>query len=271
MGLAILPAVHGVDAIEQISRNCFRSFATLPNAQLIDDGTRFGVLSHAPSSFFNGIAASSFDGSDAEEQVALTIDFFRAHQCPFRWWVTPSTRPRELATVLQAQGMRHAYDSPGMAAELSSLPLDVAPPDDVTIRRIGDVRELEHWLDVFVPVFSLPPDGREIWRGVYAQFPFDDEAAWTHFVGFADERPMSTTSVLIDGELAGIYNVATLPEARGRGVGSSVTRAAMRYARDRGATTAALQSSTMGLGVYRALGFVEHCDLSLYDWKPEYE
>jgi ribosomal protein S18 acetylase RimI-like enzyme len=60
-----------------------------------------------------------------------------------------------------------------------------------------------------------------------------------------------------------------LPIARGRGIGSAVTRAAMSFARDAGATHAALQSSESGLEVYRALGFVHYCDLSLYDWRPE--
>jgi ribosomal protein S18 acetylase RimI-like enzyme len=90
---------------------------------------------------------------------------------------------------------------------------------------------------------------------------------WQHFVAFEGDRPMATTSVLVEGDLAGIYFVATMPEARGRGIGSAATRAAMRYAREAGATRAALQSSDSGFGVYRGLGFEQRCVVSAYEWR----
>jgi GNAT superfamily N-acetyltransferase len=257
-----------VAAIEQISRNCFRSFAGFPNAQLIDDGALFGVMSHVPITFFSGIASTRFDG-DVEAQVARTINLFREQRCAFRWWLTPSTRPHGLAAILAAQGMRHAYDAPGMIADLATVALDVPLPADVSIRRARNVSDLTPWTDVFMPVFSRPPAERAIWRDAYERFGFDDDAAWTHFIAFLGEEPVATTTLLVDGAVAGVYHVATLPVARGRGIGAAVTRAAMRFARERGATRAALQSSDSGFRVYQSLGFVHRCDLSLYDWKPE--
>lgn len=255
-----------VAAIEQITVNCFRSFAGFPNAQLIDDGAVFGVMSHVPITFFSGIAATRFDG-DVETQVARTIEQFRAARCAFRWWLTPSTRPQGLASMLAAQGMRHAYDAPGMIADLTMVPLDVPLPEGVTIRRARNVDELTPWTDVFMPVFSRPRMEREIWRDAYERFGFEEDAPWTHFVAFLGDEPVATTTLLVDGAVAGVYHVATLPSARGRGIGAAVTRAAMRFARERGATRAALQSSESGFRVYQALGFVQKCDLSLYDWK----
>jgi ribosomal protein S18 acetylase RimI-like enzyme len=54
-----------------------------------------------------------------------------------------------------------------------------------------------------------------------------------------------------------ISNVATLPEARNRGLGRAVTLAAMHAGAEAGATIAVLESSEMGLNVYRRLGFEE--------------
>jgi GNAT superfamily N-acetyltransferase len=260
--------MDGIAAIETISRNCFRSFAGFPDARLLDDGVVYGVVSHVPITFFSGIASSRLVGN-VDEQVERVLDLFRAERCAFRWWLTPSTRPQGLAPVLQAHGMRHAYDAPGMAADLTAVPLDVPLPADVTVRRARHASELAPWLDVFMPVFSRPQAEHVIWREAYERFGFAGDAAWTHFVAFLGDEPVATTTLLLDGALAGLYHVATLPAARGRGIGSAVTRAAMRYARDRGATQAALQSSASGFGVYRSLGFVQYCDLSLYDWRPE--
>jgi GNAT superfamily N-acetyltransferase len=259
--------LHALDAI---TRNCFRSFAGFPNAQLLDDGRIYGVMSHAPITFFNGIASTHLDERDIDAQVEAIVDIFRAQQCPFRWWLTPLTRPQGLAPVLQAHGMRHAYDAPGMTADLTTARLDVPLPEGVTIRQLTRAEELTHWVNVFMPVFSRPPEEAEIWRDVYTRFGFGDGVPWTHFVAFLGDRPVATTTSLVEGALTGIYHVATVADARGRGIGAAVTRAAMLHAREAGATRAALQSSESGLSVYRALGFVEHCELSLYDWRPGY-
>lgn len=255
-------------ALDALSRNCFRSFAGFPNAQLLDDGRIYGVMSHERLTFFNGIASTQLDERDLDGQVEAIIDIFRARQCAFRWWLTPLTRPEGLAPLLQAHGMRHAYDAPGMTADLTKVRLDVPPPKDVTIRQLTRAEELTHWVNVFMPVFSLPPEDAEVWRDVFTRFGFGDSVPWTHFVAFLGDRPVATTTSLVDGALAGIYHVATIEDARGRGIGAAVTRAAMRHAREAGATRAALQSSKSGFSVYRALGFVEQCQLSLYDWRP---
>jgi ribosomal protein S18 acetylase RimI-like enzyme len=253
----------GSEAIERISRNCFRSFAGFPGAELIDDGRIFGVMSRVPIPFFSGIASTNLAADEVEE----VIDLFRAKGCPFRWWITPSTQPRGLDAILEAKGMHHAYDAPGMAADLTTVRLDVPLPAGVTIRRLRDANELTPWIQVFVRAFSRPEAEGKVWRDAYALCGFGDAAAWTHFVAFLDGEAVATTSILLDDGLAGIYFVATLPEARGRGIGAAVTRAAMQFARDRGATQAALQASELGYGVYRSLGFVEHCQLRLYDWQ----
>jgi ribosomal protein S18 acetylase RimI-like enzyme len=263
--VAILNAVRidDVAAIEMISRNCFRSFAGFPNAETIDDDSIFAVLSHVSIPFFSGVARTNLDEGDVE----ATIERLQSIGSPFRWWVTPSTRPKELASSLRAHGFRHAYDAPGMIADLTTVPLDQPYPHGITIRQLEHANELTHWLDVFMAAFSAPEYQREIWRDAYVRCGFGDAAAWQHFVAFEDGRPLATTSVLVDGDLAGIYFVATLAEARGRGIGSAVTRAAMRYARDAGATRAALQSSEVAVSVYRSLGFVERCVVGAYEWR----
>ena len=54
---------------------------------------------------------------------------------------------------------------------------------------------------------------------------------------------------------AGIFNVGTLPAARRRGLATAVTALQLHDARDRGCTTASIQSTEMAEGIYRSLGF----------------
>jgi ribosomal protein S18 acetylase RimI-like enzyme len=57
------------------------------------------------------------------------------------------------------------------------------------------------------------------------------------------------------GDTAGIYLVATHPEARHRGLGSLVMQALHADARARGCTFAVLQASPMGHGLYQRIGY----------------
>jgi GNAT superfamily N-acetyltransferase len=250
--------MNGIAAVEQITRNCYRSFGALRGAELIDDGRVFGVMTRLPIPFFSGIAASNIE----ESEVPGVIEWYRDRECPFRWWISPSTRPANLEELLIAHGLTHAYDAPGMVADLTTA--DLGTPAPVEIRHLTHADELQQWRTVFMEVFHRAADEAELWVDAFAQLGFGEDAQWQHFMAFLDNEPVSIASVLTVGALAGIYNVGTLASARGRGIGAAATRAAMRYARDRGATQAALQSSELGFGVYRALGFVQHCDLRLY-------
>jgi ribosomal protein S18 acetylase RimI-like enzyme len=261
------PAVSSADiqAIETIATNCYRSFAGFPNAETIDNDEIFAVLSYMPIPFFSGVARTNLDAN----VVGATLDLLRSKNCPLRWWVTPSTRPDGLAETLRARGLRHAYDAPGMIADLTALPLDAPLPQGIKMRQLTRADELVDWLAVFTVVFSSPEHERGVWRDAYARLGVGVNKPWQHFVAFEGDRPLATTSVHVVGDLAGIYFVATMPEARGRGIGSAATRAAMRYARDAGARRAALQSSDSGFGVYRALGFEQRCVVSAYEWRPQ--
>jgi GNAT superfamily N-acetyltransferase len=57
-----------------------------------------------------------------------------------------------------------------------------------------------------------------------------------------------------DGD-AGVIFVATLPEARGRGLAGGLLAAALVEARDRGCDVSTLQATRMGESVYARLGY----------------
>jgi GNAT superfamily N-acetyltransferase len=252
------------DALDSVTRSCYRSFLRLPGARLIDDGEVFGVITGVTVPFFNGIATTRLrDGARIGEIAAIYRDERRA----FRWWVTPASTPAGLDTLLLANGFRHAYDSLGMTADLSTL--RTARPNSLRIERVRTAAEMRVFCDVVGDVFGQPEEGRRAWHSAYVGLGLDDDSPWTNFIAYLGDTPVATTNVLVDGDLAGIYLVATLPAARGQGAGSALTLHAMQHARDRGARTAALQSSEMGESVYRSVGFIDGPTLRLYEWRPE--
>jgi GNAT superfamily N-acetyltransferase len=77
------------------------------------------------------------------------------------------------------------------------------------------------------------------------------------YVARVDGRPAGCVGVVDVAGDAGVYWVATLPQARGRGMSTGLMRQALREARERGCTTTSLQATAMGRPVYRRLGYRE--------------
>lgn len=247
-----------IEALETISCECFRSFGVLRNAVVLE-GDVCGVITDVPLTFFNGIGFAR----TTEARIGEIVELYRARGRSFRWWVTPNSQPPNLGELLTAHGITHAYDSAGMTADLARI----APVPRVDIRRVRNDAEMDVFGDVLTTVFERPKSDAALWRIAYGQCGYDDPSPWAHFIAWDDETPAATASVLLCGEVAGIYLVGTLAEARGKGLGTAVTLAAMHHGRERGARVAALQSSAMGESVYRAMGFVSHGTLPMYEWR----
>lgn len=250
-----------------VLEECFRSFAILPDAMLVDDAAVCGVTTGISHAFFNGVGATR---TRDPRVIAASVARFKAAGQPFRWWIAPAEQRPELPALLEANGLRYAYDATAMAATLPKAKLSLKLPKGVTIVRATSMEELQTWARVLLTGFGLPMTDMDCWLNAYDGIGLDEYSPWAHFIAFLDGQPVATSSVLIRQALAGIYHVVTLPDVRGRGIGAAVTAAAMRYAYERGATEGALQASALGLSVYRALGFVAKSDMKMFLWNPEW-
>ena len=96
---------------------------------------------------------------------------------------------------------------------------------------------------------------RELFQGAYDLLVQGPDPQMRYFAGRVDGRIVATAALYIGTGLAGIYAVATDPDARGRGYGRALTTAALLEGRRLGYPTAALLSSELGFPVYRRLGF----------------
>jgi N-acetylglutamate synthase len=140
---------------------------------------------------------------------------------------------------------------PGMLARQEEL----APPevDGLDVVRVETADGLAQALAVAAAGFGVPAD---LLAPVYMlEVAALDGLAY--YLGRVDGRDVATSVGYTIGDTVGIFNVATPPEHRGRGYGAALTAEAARAGFTRGAELAWLQSSAMGLSLYRRLGFRE--------------
>jgi hypothetical protein len=138
----------------------------------------------------------------------------------------------------------------------------------VTVERVTRRSVLERWCEVLCDAFEMPAFVGDAFLGLTLALGLDDRAPFRHYLARLDGSPAGTCSVFYGAGVAGPYDVATIARARRHGVATAATRAAMVDARRLGYTTAVLHATPDGLGVYRALGFREHCRLGQFVWVP---
>jgi ribosomal protein S18 acetylase RimI-like enzyme len=156
-----------------------------------------------------------------------------------------------------------------MALDLAALPTEPDPP--IERFRIEPIRDEEAFRAYLRVVGAdrpegappLPPGTADLMvRHVVPSL--GREAVPGRFLGRLDGRPVATSRLSSAAGVAGLYSVVTLAEARGRGIGRAMTLAALYAGRDAGLTIATLQSSDMGLAIYRRLGFREVFRYGIY-------
>ncbi len=166
---------------------------------------------------------------------------------------------------LVAHGFEHGGDDIGMVVDLPALPAEMPAPAGFVVERVRDEAELARGRHV-----RLGLQGGPVEVGWFEEMSrrIGFEGPWRHYLGRSVGEPVATSASFFGAGVAGVYCVSTVERARRRGIGVTVTLAALREARDLDFTISVFGFSEMGYPVYRRLGFREYCRIGLYEWRP---
>lgn len=260
-----------VPAIAANSDEWWRYYQHAPQADVHDEPEILWLTSGIPIAEYSVVARTAFapdmPGEAIEAKIAAVLDYFAARHLGMNWYVGPSTQPADLGQRLIAHGLRHVGDAPGMAVDLEALGEGVSPPEGLVVRRVSHAGLLRQWAQVADEAFGEPEDVLRARLAVHASLGVAREAPLQRYVALLDGQPVAMSLLFLGAGVAGIYDVATVKSARRRGIGTAVTRAPLRAAREQGYRVAVLEASPMGEQVYRRLGFTEYCRWSLYEWR----
>lgn len=242
----------------------------LSSAELHDGPAATWFTSDVPFFPFNQVLRVSLSG-DVDAAIDGLLAPFRARRVPLCWNIGPGAQPPDLATRLEARRAARTNSMPGMALDLSKPLPAPAPPDGFVIERVRDAAAFASWSRAYNDGFDLPPGFVDALGGAYQRIGFADDTPFRHYVGLLNGEPVASSTMFLDGSVAGLWHITTLPSARRQGVGAAMTIAPLHDARDRGYATAILYASAMGEPLYQRLGFRELLRLYQYGWQFDEE
>ena len=138
----------------------------------------------------------------------------------------------------------------------------------IQVKRVNDTADMDVFSHVQAAGFAQKPEDYEQWHpwlraANHRNLNRDDQA---FYIGYMNDNPVGTALIVRTGNLAGIYAVATIPNFRKQGVGSSVMSRAISDARsmDSEAITLQVVEGSYAESLYKKLGFKTAFNTSIF-------
>ncbi|WP_425447411.1 GNAT family N-acetyltransferase [Dethiothermospora halolimnae] len=196
-----------------------------------------------------------------EDVIRKADEFFKPINRDYVFWIRDHG-DNKLERILKDKGYK-AKREPGSAGMIIKEKINaVSIPKGFEIKRVTNSKEVKDFALVTKKSFEKPDIVTE------AMFSSDDILISPNtraFVIYEDNRPVSAVTMTLSQEVAGIYWVGTIEEARGKGLGSYITQVSTNKAFDLGTKAVVLQASEAGERVYKKLGYET---ITRYRWYP---
>ena len=257
--LARISSATLVQSVEQNLVQWVKLKGRLPGVELHCDPDAVWTFS-ATNKLSNQVCALRFESEAVDSKLDKILERYRRHRAAVNWWVGPSATPHDLSNRLRAHGLSCRNRIPGMAIDLNDIKDTFSDPCGLTLGVIEDFSIFEK--------FEHPSIGRI--STDCCQTQLDDKIRLTqmspqcvwHFSANLEGEPLGSATVFVGAGVAGVYDVAVVRRARGRGIGTDIVLAALRFARDLGYRDAVLHTSGEAESIYRKIGFQPVCTIS---------
>jgi GNAT superfamily N-acetyltransferase len=264
----------------------FRAMTALPNSHIEETEKLSRHLVSPTNPMYKGVWGTNLALDEIEPAILDTIDWFKSRDAPFFfWWTGPSTKPDNIGEFLTAQGLidmegqskeiagnivSTASGAPGMIADLNKMDASILSkvPQGFEISDVEDEKDLQDFKQVLVDGYNMPAPMADGWVQSTQEFGIG-KTPWRMLLGRLNGEPVATNMVLGSAGVVGVYGVAVVPSARGKGIGAAITLKPLLDARDQaGYNYAVLFSTEMGAPVYRRIGFhMTDVRINRYLWR----
>jgi ribosomal protein S18 acetylase RimI-like enzyme len=256
----MLPAPSGIKTskrtVEESTFNYLKFIAALPRIEFHEEEDIFYLSADAPVFYFNSAFHPRFN-RNAKQRINSVKDFFRRRRRnSFTLHITSSSQPENLSDLILAQGGKLIESMPYLVVRLEDvLPRDFLFPANLDWKSVRTHEMLAAWTSIYCHARGYAESADQLFK-VFADLDLTGSSPLQLILGYLADDLVATYSVFVDGEMAGLYSLSTLPEARGYGIGTAISVAAAELATEYGCQTAMLLSEQPSRNICKRLGFV---------------
>ncbi len=162
------------------------------------------------------------------------------------FWLLSETQEEQLL-------LDWGFTGPDLTFEMGLNLADYHHPGAYETLEVREVRSTEdhlQWINVAAGWLNIDP-------AFVDQFftPWIKTGKYIPYLGFYEGKPAATSLAYLGNLGASLYCLGTLPSFRNRGLGTAVTHACLKAAKDKNISQAVLYGSEMGQPMYKKIGF----------------
>ncbi len=224
----------------------------------------FGTNAHA---YMTGIATANFNPvciqkntEDLEKILLQSEDFYEQEKLFFSLVISEELCSKQTQNTLTSMGYTKIDTSVCMYFSLQ----------DFSVQKSFDIKasdkNLSHWI---VPLISAFESSEKVGLS-YAkahEHALNNKFNFYHFSLYIKEKPIASITLSINGTIARIDDVGTLPEFQRQGYATRLMNHVLSQAKKLGAEHCFLEASDAGLSIYQKLGFTALFKNNIYGKK----
>lgn len=251
-----------------VKENAFAKFSYIPrntiNMKVIEDDELLLVSTKARSDMFNIAAPKK---ALSKKSLSSLKDFISSNSrsgTPMSCWLYDPTDI--LREQLIGMGVQLDEAEIGMVLEFDKISQPDHINEDIDLIRVESTEDLHLWkgtIKQLVPGESLAIDS---FFDAGEKVLFMPDSPLVHYIGVLNGIPVATSATFKKNGMIGIWDIITLPSARGIGVGSTVTYKTIIESCNNG-DIVSLSATDAGKSIYERMGFSWCCDIEIYTLK----
>jgi GNAT superfamily N-acetyltransferase len=253
-----------LNQIEQNLWEFWSIFGCAPGCILHEDHDVTWFETPLPMIPYNGVIRFQVP-KQPHQRIDKIIQNYIKREVSYMWIVHPSSLPLNLPNLLEDRGLIDVEPIYGMARDLSHLPEIPSLPTGIDIRKVINKQDSGAWHQFAAWRWHIPPNYQNIYASVLSQFyvgaPDSNAHVWQ---AWREGHPVAKVALYLGSGSAGIYAVATKPEARRLGLARILTLTALSHARELGYHLAVLHSTPIAKGLYESIGFSTLSEFRLF-------
>jgi hypothetical protein len=212
-----------------------------------------------PSCWPNYIFYTDSGISGIEDKIQVLKKEIKSGNAPNSWFLGPQAASNTFYKTLKKNGFIKAFSWPGMLLENKKMNSVIPVLEEFKIKQVNTKDELIKWSDIISDgMFGSCFEGVELFKNMLKR---EDMKL---FLGFFKEKPVSTSLLHLNSDIAGLFLVTTLPGYREMGFGTRITIAPIKESIKHGYKYSGLFATASGERVYKKIGFKRCCDFDVF-------
>ena len=179
------------------------------------------------------------------------------------WWITPQTRPVNMANVLKSYGFSCVGNFPAMLCFLDEFQA-VSAHSDIFVKQLTILDEAAAWTMILGQSFNWSAALIHCYKQAIEQAYTRKHANVERYAAYYKGELAGTGELYIGDTWAGIRNITTHQVFRNKGIATQLTSSLLERARAQALEYVVLVSAPAAEVIYSRLGFKRIFDIAIY-------